>query len=131
MALNKFPTAHCIWGWPANMTMADFPSSYANYVPLIAQVSVDSYGQYVGLNARGIQLEVLFQNPTGTCDLELYVAVDGVDTKVWSKTGLTPTTCDSIFIGNVERVDLAGQPVKIHVVNLQNGWVSVNARPNA
>jgi len=131
MALNKFPTAHCIWGWSPNMTMADFPSTESTPVVLISQAVADGYGQYVAMNARSVQLEVAFQNGNGTCGLELWAQINGVDTKVWSVANLTPTTVDALFVGNVERVDLACNLLKIHVVNPQNGWVTVSARRNS
>lgn len=130
MALNQSQSCHSIWGWNPNTTIADFPAAYSEPVTLVTEVAVETTSAAIALHARAIHLSVTFQNYNGTCDLELYTSIGGVDTKVWSLAGVTQGNALQ-YIGNMERVDLGGADVKLHVLNIHNGWVSATATIDA
>ena len=136
MPNNFTPNISPIWGVPLHMSVADFKHNQAanNVIPIPAvfQAYTTTRSNVLPLQARGLFLGIALQNETVVFDINLYTSISGVDNLVYNATGITYQTKDSyLFIGNLEFVDLQGQPIKIEVANPTGGWVSITVSANS
>jgi hypothetical protein len=115
---NSFlPRCSPIWGWPAHLTIADFPATKQAGVKVLTDVTVSTLSPAQSLGARSVEIDILFANGNATFDLKLFSSKDGYTAPVKSWTGLNCTNTDHLFAGNLEMIDLEGYPLKFQVLN--------------
>lgn len=129
MPNNFLPKCSPAMGVPMTFTIADLSPRGLDAVAktkALDAVAVTTMSAALNLGARGILLEADFSVPAVTCTVEVY-KVDGGDILVKQFTGV----CNSyraLYLGNQERVDLQGFPIKVKVVNPTGGNVTIYVR---
>lgn len=111
-----------------NMNISDLEPRYGAAVEAMSQKSATFTSAALDLGARAVKIEPVFQNKDVVCTVELY-KVDGSDVLVkrWTNLGQG----DSVFAGNYEFINLAGLPIKVKLVSITGGWVTINVLPMA
>lgn len=125
---NQFlPRCAPIWGFPAQMTVADLAPSYQPDPITVAEtLTVNTTSAAVSVGARGLLLYVTTSAKGATCNLELIRVTQGGDVSVKKWTGVSANTKQ--YAGNLEMVDLDGDPFKVAVTAISSGAVSVYAK---
>lgn len=120
-------TTHPIMGLPAVFSLADLDTGRhggqpgnQSTIPLLSAVTVATTGTFQKVNARGVQVLVIFQDISQGCDLDIFANTTGGDWHVGHFTGLTYANVAGLFIGNHEGFDLQGLQLKAQVSNLIN-----------
>ena len=129
MAIDRYlnHTPAPIYGIRQGFNIADLPSSTIGVVALNA-VSASTTSSAISMGARSIEIALTFDTAGATCDLKLYTALDSFAAPVWTKTGISDKSADSLFVGGTEGYDLNGYDLKIRAENISAGKVTVTLK---
>ena len=112
-----------------NMNISDLEPRYEASTVAMSQKSATFTSNALNLGCRAVKIEPVFESKDVVCDIELYKVVNNVDILVKAWTGLTPG--HSVYAGNFEFINLDGLPIKVKLVSVTGGWVTINVLPMA
>lgn len=111
----------------ANFSIRDLEKPFTKSKVLQTAVGTTTLSSAVALGCRGLKLLVSLSAADVTCSIELYAVINTVDTLVIRWDNVSWSNRNHLFAGSAQGIDLAGNPVKVKVVNPANGTVAVSA----
>ena len=113
-----------VWGLPQGFTVGDMDSRTDKTQVALNSAANNTKSAPITGSLR-YHISAFFSDPNATCTLNVYRVDPGGDTRVKTYNGVSRLSA-GLYVGGQDLIDLQGLPIKIEVVNLTSGQITVN-----